>query len=251
MKKLIISIATLFFALNVGIAQPKLPNDIEEKIERAFVASFQDKDVLQNLITEMENKYGQASDEARYWLAYAYYQNTIVEMQVGKKKLAKNAIEKSISILEDDDNKDSEDLALLSSAIGLSINFSAWKAPFLGIESESLAKEAIELDNNNMRAYLAIGRSSYYKPAMFGGGEEVEEMMLKVISLPKTSQKSAVQPYWGKAEAYYLLSKFYQQENRQEEAFTYSKKGLKEFPDNKRLQNLVAKLSENQTTAGR
>lgn len=251
MKHLSIIVSFIFFALSSATAQTAIPSDIQKQIDQAFLDSFRKKENLQSLIDEMESKYGSTSDESRYWLAYTYYQNTITEMQIGKKKLAKKSIDKAIFLLDEDKDKDSEDLALLSSAIGLSINFSPWKAPFLGMEGEGRAKEAIELDDENIRAYLAIGRSSYYKPAMFGGGDEVEEMMLKVISLPEKTTNSASQPTWGKSEAYYILADFYHEEDRDKEAYTYCMKGLKAFPNDYRLKGLKAKLAKDISNAGK
>jgi len=251
MKHLSIFVSLLFFTLSSSLAQIAIPADIQQQIDQAFLNSFRKKENLQSLIENMEKKYGSETDEARYWMAYAYYQNTITEMQIGKKKMAKKSIDKAIFLLDEDKDKDSEDLALLSSAIGLSINFSPWKAPFLGMEGEGRAREAIELDDENIRAYLAIGRSSYYKPAMFGGGDEVEEMMLKVISLPEKSANSAAQPSWGKPEAYFILADFYHEEDRDKEAYTYCMKGLKAFPDDYRLKGLKSKLSKNISSAGK
>lgn len=252
MKKTISIIAILFLSISSGFGQQPVPANIETTISQAFERSFQSEaNVMADFTAEMETQYGTERDEARYWLAYAYYQYTISEMQIGKKKIAEKAVDRAIELLEEDENPDSEDLALLSSAIGLSINFNAWKAPFLGSKSESLAEKAIELDPNNARAYLAIGRSSYYKPAMFGGGDQVEGMMKKAISLPDQSQKSATSPSWGKPEAYYLLANYYRQEERMEDAYTYCMRGLKQFPEDHRLNNLKTKIDKKAAAAGR
>jgi len=247
MKKLINLFATLSIlaitAFTVS-AQQSVPTDIEARIDQAFARSFEHPEALPQQIAALEAMQPEDNYSVSYWLAYAHYQHCIALMSKEEKKAAEKAIKKAVRLLDDLADKDSEALALHSSAVGLSINFSMWRAPFLGSEAEGLARKAIEKDPENPRAYLALARNSYYKPAMFGGGDEVEENLLKAISLAGGNTATDNSPTWGMPEAYYLLAKFYQSEEQTEQAKLYALKGAKKYPEDYRLAKLSKKYTK-------
>ena len=224
----------VMFSFSASIAQSSLENDINT----AFLTSIQDDtDRLATLVNDMEV----SSDNIRYWKAYALYKETIVHFVYERENEAETTLNHAIELLRNIENKNSDEYALLSIATGFSIQFSPIMAPVYGKQAENYAKDALEKDENNIRAHYALANTDYYKPTMFGGGNYVEKHLLKAVNLPEQSAKSGRAATWGKPEIFKLLIRYYNRENRPAEAKLYLNKARRQFPDDKQLISMKVK----------
>ena len=211
----------------------------EQKIDAAFLTSVkEDTHQLTDLISGME---ASASDDHRYWKAYALYKETIVHYVYEREDEAEAALDRAIELLDAIGNKNSDEYALLSMATGFSIPFSPIMAPIYGQRAENYAKKALEKDNQNIRAHYALANTDYYKPAMFGGGEYVEKHLLTAVNLPEQSAKSGRATSWGMPEVYKLLVRYYNREDRKPAAKLYLNKARKRFPEDQQLVGMKVK----------
>ena len=225
---------TLFlFSLLISLISLGQVNSNQEKVDSAFRQSFATgQDQLQPIIQKL--KEDQSANT--YWIAYAQLYQSIFFMQTGQKDQARSSVEKAIELLQNADDKNSEGHALLGYILGYSISLDPSAAGRLSAKAASEYKEALKKNENNMRAYLGMGESDFYKPAAFGGGEKVEEYLLKAISLDEQTFEDG--PSWGENRAFYLLSSFYQREGQTDKAKLYCMQGLNKYPDDQRLNQL-------------
>lgn len=164
-----------------------------------------------------------------YWQAYANYKLAIALFSKDK-KLSEEKTNKAIALLDALTAKKSEDYVLLGSLLSFSLNFSPGETAILSQKARAYYQKALEMDKDNLRAYFSIGRSDYYRPKEYGGGEIAEANFLKALSKPIKSDTSVYAPSWGKMETYEMLVAFYNREGRKQDALIYCKKGLQEFP---------------------
>ncbi|MCH2081999.1 MAG: hypothetical protein MK226_06375 [Saprospiraceae bacterium] len=261
MKKIIyFTICILFFACNETIEASgptyqailasyeveDILENIQQKVNDAFTRAIIEKSpvALQNLDSALQNvEEGQAKKLANYWRAYLHFYITIYHLQEKDKKEAEYYCDAAIEILEDMDDKNVEDYALLAMIRGISISFKAGiRAPFISGKAEKEVKKAMALDENNLRAWYVIANNDYYKPEQYGGGKKVESHLLKAIELPDQKVPNNYLPSWGKSEAYELLIKFYIKKERWKDAKAKFAEANKAYPNNFQINKLASKL---------
>lgn len=206
---------------------------IQNRIDEAFGASFYaGTDELENIIQDLETAQ-QNSDNLylTYWKAYTQYYLTIFYLKGGDNEQVNTFLEAGMESLESLENLDSEGYALLGSLYSLSINMHPSKAANLSAKAKKQYDKAIELDENNLRAYMSIGKSDFYKPVQYGGGKIVEENLLKALTLEDTYSDLPYAPTWGRNQAYAYLVEFYIREDRLQDANLYCQQGLQKFPN--------------------
>ena len=232
MKKIILSFSFVFVLLNVQVAQNLLDN-IEERIYSAYGKSLQsDSDQHQLIIEELELAHLKTPDDNLvYWMAFSAYRSAIFNMNQEDREVAKTVLNKGITLLESLENPTSEHFALHGSMMSLSITFQRANAAVLSSKAAKLYEKAIELNDQNLRAYLGVGRSDYYTPKKYGGGLKVESYLKKALNKPDASTDDPFAPTWGRDDAYYYLASYYKREGRIEEAKLYCRKGLKKTPN--------------------
>jgi tetratricopeptide (TPR) repeat protein len=180
-----------------------------------------------------------------YWNSYAKY---LLFFRYNLKneeenKIAEQTLEEAVKLIEKIPNKTSDHYALLSLLGGLQLNFtSILMVPFRAANVEKNAKKAIELNPNNMRAYLAYAIYDYYTPKMYGGMKVTEENLKKALSLSDKIDNNPFGPDWGRLDAYLYLIRFYRSEQKIVEAKKYLEEGLNLFPKNVVLQKIKATL---------
>lgn len=219
--------------------------DIQSTINNAYEHAISgDTTSLNVIITELELlKKKKYEHYLIYWQAYGLYK--LASSFISKdRKASEGAIDKAIRLLDTLSNKRSEDYVLLGSSISFSLNFRPGETAILSQQARANYQKAVELDKDNLRAYFGIGRSDYYRPKQYGGGEIAEANFLKALSLPIQSDSSFYAPTWGKMETYELLVTFYLREGRKQEALIYCKKGLKEFPNSPTLKQHLKTLEQ-------
>jgi tetratricopeptide (TPR) repeat protein len=101
-------------------------------------------------------------------------------------------------------------------------------------EAKKYAQTAIDMDPQNLRAYLAMGIRDYYTPAVYGGKTRFEELFLKAISLQDTYSDNPNDPTWGKNDAYYYLLDYYCSKNMEKARLLFDE-ALKLYPDDPRI----------------
>ncbi len=241
--KFIFSLLPLSFWLPLAFGQPVLQN-IEHQLLDAYGQSVQtEQDQFQPMVEKLENEWNQGKDPmVHYWWCFALYRQSIYQMNSGEEEHAFKTLKRGIESLKALQEPNSEELVLLATMLSLSINFQPQQAIVLSAEAAGLYEKAIRKNDQNLRAYLGAGRSDFYKPVQYGGGQKVETYLKKALTKPDASTKKEHAPIWGRDEVYYYLAGYYQRENRLDEARLYCIQGLKAFPDHPRLSALKAKL---------
>ncbi len=244
MKKLLLVVfSSLFFLETWAQPIPEL-KDIESCIESAFNQSFPDQ---KNQIRPIMEKLSPAHQENAspwliYWQAYGHYYEGIYLMQMDQKDASEEVLEKGLELLDSKSEWSSEDHVLAGTIMGLMMSVSPGKVMSLSAKSSKHYSKALELAPDNMRVYLALGKSDFYKPKMFGGGKNVEEYLLKALKLDDKYTDDPNAPSWGREEVYGYLVRFYQRVDRLEEARLYLKQGLKLYPQDYMLNELSSGL---------
>lgn len=152
-------------------------------------------------------------------------------MQLKDRDLGLKSNKKRIYLLENNQNKNSDDYALLALLKGMSYSFvSAMEAPAISRDINKYLEKGIEADNENFRIYYAQGSIDFYIPKEYGGGTKAESALLKAINLPEKNKSNSQLPTWGKEEAYDLIIRFYLRENQKDKAKTYFDKAKQLFP---------------------
>ncbi len=218
---------------NVIVADTIL-NNIQSKITSASYDAFAKRNTSK--LDELEKLLLQNNKENNslfnYWIAYINYYKTIVYMQTEDKANGLETNKKSIQLLEQNKNKNSDDYALLVLSKGLSFTFvSGMKAALISKDISNYLESGFKLDNSNLRLYYAQGNLDFYTPKEYGGGKKVEESLLKAISLQDKNIGKSNLPTWGKEESYDLLIRFYLTNNQKDEAIKQYKEIKDKYPN--------------------
>lgn len=215
-------------------AQSNVP---QGKIDAAFGKSFA---TGQNQINPIISELKQDEAANAYWIAYAQFRSSIFLQQMGQNDKAAGAADDAIQLLQNIEDKNSEEHALLGIIIGYSIAFDPSSAANLSIKAAAQYRNALKKNEKNIRAYLGLGESDFHKPAEYGGGEKVEEYLLKAISLTEYSTENGAS--WGKNRAYHLLASYYLREGETDKAKMYCIQGLNKYPKDAQLNELKKSL---------
>lgn len=227
------------------VASDTLLVNIQTKIMDAFVVAVKTKKTTEILILreKLKNLYQEKEQNLLlYWQSYLQYFLSLSYLILQDKKLAEKAIDKGIEILENMENKNSEEYALLANSQNFSIQFKRMKAMFISQDVKENANKSIALDNTNLRAYYVLGSNDFHTPKIFGGGKKAEAYFKKAISLPSQKKKNPYLLSWGKDDAYLYLIRFYIREKQWENAKKYFKEGTTLFPNKGTITKLASQL---------
>ena len=111
----------------------------------------------------------------------------------------------------------------------------------LSNQAKTMAQKAIELDGDNLRAYLVLGINNYYTPELYGGKSKCEAYFKKAIALPDRTSENEFDPTWGKGDAFYFLLSYYKnrKDDGDQELFEKLKQDARnKFPDDKRFKRI-------------
>jgi len=243
MKTKIHTFLSILFIINVF--SQEIPETIQQDILNAYQESAKTQiDQYIPIIEQLESISNQSQKKiANYWIAFARYQQAILYSNANRKEDALEILNKGIKKLKNSKNPTSEDLALHGSMVSFSIQFQDEIAAILSSEANKLYGEAIKMDSNNLRAYLGIGKSDYYRPKEYGGGYKVESYLKDSLTKPDKTSESALAPSWGREQSYYYLAKFYVRVGWINKAKEHAIKGLKEYPNNRLLNSLKKELN--------
>ncbi|MDX1476619.1 MAG: hypothetical protein R3301_02900 [Saprospiraceae bacterium] len=214
----------------------------QSRIDTAFYITISsDEDALQPMLAEIA---GSASDTRHYWEAYACYRSAIFAMVKEDMEQGQKMVQRGIDVLKAREELTSEDHALLASLLGMLIVFDESRAMPLAMESGKHFQTALSKDDQNMRAYLGLGRGDFYTPVEYGGGQVVERHLQKALALPAAASDTPDAPSWGRDEAFMYLALYYQREKRKPEGILTCKRGLKEFPEHQELKRILGELEK-------
>ena len=218
---------------------------IQDKIYGAFIqgVTSNKNDALLALQSSLEKAYKKTPHKIiQYWTAYLHYYSSIYYIKLGDEKNSEKAADQGVDILKEMKHKNSEDYALLAMLQGFSMQFKGMKVMFMAGEVKNNLENARELDSTNVRAYYVSGSNDFYTPEKYGGGQKVEEYLLKAIELPSQKMKNEVLPSWGKDQAYELLIKHYMKKENWEKAKKSFSEAIAAYPENYMLKQIAVKL---------
>ncbi|MEO0734256.1 MAG: hypothetical protein AAFZ52_15580 [Bacteroidota bacterium] len=212
---------------------------IEPRIRAAMNRSFLRKDagpltdIQQELSTVSSPQYARL---VNYWSAYLDFQLAVFEKFHDNPTGSQTAIERGIATLDEAAEKNVEELNLLAFMLGFSTQF-AEQATQIAISDRAQANvaAAMALNPDNLRTQYVTGCLDYYTPAEYGGRQMAEIHLRKATALPANAINSPYLPTWGKAEAYELLVKYYQETGRGTQAKNVLDEGLALYPDDHQL----------------
>lgn len=219
---------------------------IQQRIYQSFVNSIISKNTspLDTMYKELESMYSKnPSNIIVYWKAYLLYYKSIYYIQINDKDNSEHSINEGIELLNELERKNSDDFALLALLQGFSTQFhSGIMAGKISSQRKKNINRAIELDPSNIRAYYVYANGDFYTPAQYGGGEKVEEYLLKALALEEKPNLNPFLPTWGREESYVLLIQFYIRKEKWESAKKAFKEGVSEFPNSYSIQRFAQTL---------
>lgn len=231
---------------NMEESQDSLLFRIQDNIYNTFVSSIATGNA--SPLTELKDNLDAYYEESsipliRYWQSYLLYYESIFWLKSEEEKQAKAAINLAIEYLEEIDEKNSEDYALLAMIESFGIQFQpGFKAPITSARVKKYAEKAIAIDAENLRAYYVLASNDFYTPEQYGGMQKAEEFLLKAVSLPEQAIENPFLPSWGKDLCYEMLIRFYLKKEQMAEAKATYKEAIEAYPDNYMINSLAAEL---------
>ena len=148
-------------------------------------------------ISALQNLSQQTQDYDR---AYANYRLAITANILGQGETAVNALISAQATLENLDQADADNLALLASVYGMQIALDSNRGASLGPKIGQALAQAQALEPSNPRIVLVEAISAFNTPVMFGGSmKKALDLSTKAIELYNNPCDDIC---WGHAEAY-------------------------------------------------
>lgn len=219
-------------------------NNIQMKIDSSFLRSFSDSsinplEVIEDELIKLDKKSDISENLnyfVNYWLSYLKYHKSIYYLKNNILGKSEKENREAINLLEEYQNKDSEIYALLT--LEQSFNFQFIPKQEIFVYMKKVAdnrNRANLLDKENIRALYVKASYDFYTPKEYGGGHEVESILLDAIKLKPKRSVSSFAPSWGMELIYDLLIRFYLKTKDKENAKKYFYKAIELFPKNHTL----------------
>ncbi len=221
-------------------------HNIEQRILKSFIVSQTLKDLteLKKIKTELislQNK--KANSIVTYWISYAYYYEAVYWIVSKNNKESEQACQKGTEALVKINKKSSEHYALLSLLQNFSVQFlKGFKVAKVSAEAKKNGQKALDMDENNLRAFYVLALNDFYTPESFGGGKFTEKYTKKAIELDAQFMKNPYMPSWGKSLAYELLIRHYLKIEDKEKAKKIYKEAVQKYPDDYLINKLSVQL---------
>ena len=231
--KILISIL-LFASCNIATFsanQNDPTKSTQESIDNALDQALCKKSI-EPLTSIEESLHSQKGDIWVYWQAYLQMCKHVYYTAIKQDSQAKESLETGINLLDKNENKTTEDYALLGYMQSQYIRYTkGMESGILSAKSKKNASKSVELAPDNIRGWVVLGIIDYYTPKQYGGKEKCEEYLLKAIKLPAQNIPNPYRPSWGKVEAYSLLLAYYDGNNQKDKVRQYYQLAIKELPD--------------------
>jgi len=197
----------IFLFLNTSVAQNSYQKDMKKNVQLLDSAiKKQELSKLAQNFSELSSQYHQQ------WLP-AYYE-AFCYLMIALEKKGKQADEwcdkaELIFIKLDSIEKNNSEILVLKSlmaAARINVNQAA-RGQKYGAQSVKYADKAIQLSQNNPRAYLQKATAVLYTPEAFGGGAKKAKPIIETsIEKYKTFKPTTtIEPDWGEERAKELL----------------------------------------------
>jgi len=136
----------------------------------------------------------------------------------------------NIEILIDEDYKQAEAKAILSSIYGFEMAYSSWKGMFLGAKSSNTISSAIKLNDQSPLVWQVYANSKLFTPKAFGGNQqEAVESFKKSVELYE--EQGYTKNNWRYLDALAWLGQAYQKIGETDKARQTFEKALKVEPE--------------------
>lgn len=179
-----------------------------------------------------------------YWRSYALYYSSIYYMQTKQPEKAAATVQEGIELLEALGQKGSDEYAMLARLQGVGLAFAGPKAPQVAQLMVANGAKAIELDAENVRAYVVAAINDYFTPKAFGGRQKVKAYLTKALALPAQRVESAFMPSWGREEAFEYLLRYKLEEEKGEGAAALYERAIQEFPNSYMIRSLAPQVTK-------
>lgn len=222
-------------------AQVKTVKPVQEMVDGALDNALKSHSL--NPVLAVEKTFAKKNSGIwTYWKAYTQMCKSIYYNTQKQTEKAKEALSAGITLLEENDEKNTEDYALLAYMQSQYIQYtSGMESALLSMKCKRNAGKAKEQDPKNTRAWAVLGIIDYYTPKIFGGKAKCEEYLKKAISLPAQTVKNPYRPSWGRVEAYSLLLAYYKESGKEDSLREYYRKAIKEFPDERAIRQYAVR----------
>ena len=245
--KHLLALATLLLALQNYLYSSNGLINIQSRIEKAMSESFElgSSQPLDKILMELGETPNTGNQHwVEYWTAYALYHRSMYEAYgIKDAETAQNTVKETIEILDNLDEKNSEDFALLAHIKGFSLQ---WVSGLSIIgesgKAENWGEKAMQLGPQNPRAFFVSGTYDYHKPTFVGGGKKAKKLLEKSLELYEDSIPNPLLPSWGMGDAYAMLVMVHMRKEENDQAKSVLLEGLKKFPDHRDLNRLKKKL---------
>lgn len=162
---------------------------------------------------------------------YGYIAWCIDNNKKDEAKTYLNRAQKRLEYLENIKYNMSMINAYKAAFVGFEVGINPYKAPLIGMKSQSYANKAIEIDPNNYFAYLQLANIYYYAPAIVGGSKsKAMDYYLKALNIME-SNTELIKNNWNHLNLYVTIINSYIDSKQYDKALQYAKKVLKIEPN--------------------
>lgn len=238
-----IGLIALSLSLKLQAQTPSL-DSIQGQIDVAMGMSFQKRnpeplEQIEAKLTALKGKHAYAN----YWINFVQYYKAIYALKSGQRSEAKDQLDQVIKKLETRE-LNSEEYALKAQIYGLMVSLSpGMQAGAWASKLTEAAETALELNENNMRAWLMLASSDFHTPKSFGGGKKVLKYLNKALKASESPSPSGA-PTWGKDQVYELLIRYYHKQGKLDKAKAQYEQLKQEFPYSHVVYSLAGLFSE-------
>jgi len=206
MKKLLFALA--FCILIIGYSQEEINQNsqylalLEKNVKQ--LDTIKSRSAYEDVLNKFDRLRELANEE---WLPVYYSAYCKIELAgLGKESDAERLIDEALEQLEGivKTDKNAEILTLLGGGYTKKIEVNMINGPTYTMKVKNTLKEAIEMDQNNPRAYMFYGMFHYYFPTFVGGDKEKGIKLFEKAELlfydeyERNQMNYTYLPHWGK-----------------------------------------------------
>ena len=221
------------------LSSPVQPERIEKAVASGDIATL--REVRRELVESMDEA-SDSADRGDYTLAYVDWRLALlhpvdgVDKRIEKEneKIRETLLEEAQELLEDAVERDPEDAeshALLGTIHGARIS-SMWSGMRRGPKADRALERASELAPTNPRVEFQMGVGAFFKPGMFGGGDDKARAHLeRALELFAAEPASAPWPNWGHVDAWIWLGRVHVEQKEYDRARAAYEKAFELSPE--------------------